>query len=243
MKNIKKILESITKKINWKRYGSYDSKLFGEWVEKIDNRIYNAGDNANRINRKLTAKTDNIIIDQHIRESSLNLFLYFDINYNRNSWNKESFIKTTQEIIEKLNSHLSKENHHSEIYFNWVKWIEKSHYKIKEHKLLKQQLYEAKKTSLVLDQQGLVLNHWGKKAYFSWLNNFLKKISNKKNNIIIIFTDSFALDKQNTNLIHHLQWNNTIHLFILDNYQDGSNYHNFDISFPQLWKWISYTLI
>ncbi len=228
-KEIKKILEDITRNINWQWYGTYNSKLLGEWIEKVDNKIYSYWDSANRINRKLTAKTDKIIIDKHIRESSLNFFLYFDVNYNRNWWKNEPFINTTCQILQELNKTLQNTSYNSENYFLWPKWIQKSYFKVKDYSLLSKELLKATKTS--------------DPKFFSWLNMFLKKISDKTENIILIFTDRFWFDEQNINLINYLQSKNMIHFFVLNIYQEWENYHNFDIIFPKMPKWTSYTLI
>jgi len=79
----KKFSIKLTKPIAGKRFGVFQHIMKGAGSEKVDLRKYSAGDSASQINRKVSAKYQELYTNIFQQEKSLSLDMFFDINYNR----------------------------------------------------------------------------------------------------------------------------------------------------------------
>jgi len=217
----KKFTIKLTKPIVGKRFGVFQHIMKWAGSEKVDMRKYSTGDSASQINRKLSAKYQELYTNIFQQEKSLNLDMFFDINYNRrggNITNEEQVRSYAEDIV----SYCQKQQitirfFSPEQRFFWAtKLVEKT--PIKNTDAIKKTLHEilaqVKKT---------------KKIYTSLLNTFLNNaVEEKWKRAIVIFSDFLAMDEESKKLLHYLRKQHILFLFQLPiDQEQGQNYSKF----------------
>jgi len=171
-------------------------------------RKYSSGDSASQINRKLSAKYQELYTNIFQQEKSLSLDIFFDINYNRRGGkitNGEQVHAYAEDIVSYCQ--------HQQIditffypeqkIFSSAKLIENGMKKNTDEivQTLHEILSTVKKT---------------KKIYESLLHIFLNTaIQRKQRRAIVIFSDLLALDKESKKLLHYLRIHHILFLFQL----------------------------
>ncbi len=226
----KKFSIKITKPIVGKRFGVFQHIMKWAGSDKVDMRKYSSGDSAAQINWKLSAKYQELYTNIFQQEKSLNLDIFFDINYNRKGGdypNIEQVRAYTEDIISYCQ--------HQQIYITFFSPEQKlfGAKKLVTH-TSKKNSDEAKKT---LDE---ILLHVKKtkKFYQSSLHLFLHTaVKNKQRRAIVIFSDFLVLDEETKKLLHYLRTHHILFLFQLPiHHEQGQNYNRFYIKKTTPWK-------
>jgi len=150
-------------------------------------RKYSIGDSASQINRKLSAKYQELYTNIFQQEKSLNLDMFLDINYNRrggNVPNSEQACGYAEDII----SYCQHEQINIRFFYPQQKWFETNKLVTKTMK---------KNTDEIIDTLHEILANVKKtkKLYESSLNIFLNKaVEEKPRRAIVIFSDFLAMD-------------------------------------------------
>ncbi len=217
----KKFSIKITKPIVGKRFGVFQHIMKWAGSEKVDMRKYSSGDSASQINRKLSAKYQELYTNIFQQEKSLNLDIFFDINYNRRG-GKVANGEQVRAYAEDIISYCQKQHinmrffYPQEKFFSSTTLIEKV---IKRNTdetrtILHEILAKVKKT---------------KKRYESLLHMFLNTAIKEKNRrAIIIFSDFLSMDDETKKLLHYLRIHHILFLFQLPiDHEQGQNYSRF----------------
>ena len=217
----KKFSIKLTRPIVGKRFGVFQHIMKWSGSEKIDMRKYSVGDSASQINRKLSAKYQELYTNVFQQEKSLNLDMFFDINYNRRGGkiaNEKQVLAYAEDIVsycqhEQINIRFF---YPEQKLFSSTKLVsivnKKNTDEIRNH--LHEILAKVKKTQ---------------KIYTSSLNIFLNKtVEEKQRRAIVIFSDFLAMDEETKKLIHYLRTQHILFLFQLPiNFEQWQNYHKF----------------
>ena len=211
----------ITKPIVGKRFGVFQHIMKWAGSEKVDMRKYSAGDSASQINRKLSAKYQELYTNIFQQEKSLGLDMFFDINYNRRGGkiaNEEQVLAYAEDIV----SYCQKQQinirfFYPESNFWWTAKLEKKVMKKNTQEIfttLHEIILWVKKT---------------KKIYQSLLQEFLEEAVKKKSKrAIVIFSDFLATDEEAKKLLHYLKKQHILFLFQLPiDQEQGQNYSKF----------------
>lgn len=217
----KKFSIKLTKPIVGKRFGVFQHIMKWAGSEKVDMRKYSAGDSASQINRKLSAKYQELYTNIFQQEKSLGLDMFFDINYNRRGGkipNEEQVRAYAKDIItycQKQQITIRFFSPESKLF--WATTLaEKAMTKSKDEifENLHDILAKVKKT---------------KKIYTSSLNAFLNKaVEDKQRRAIVIFSDFLTMDEESKKLLHYLRKQHILFLFQLPiDPEQGQNYSRF----------------
>jgi len=217
----KKFSIKITKPIVGKRFGVFQHIMKWSGSEKVDMRKYSAGDSASQINRKLSAKYQELYTNIFQQEKSLSLDMFFDINYNRRGWtisNEKQVLAYAEDIV------IYCQHQQINIKFFYPK-----------QKLFGTNILEEKIVSKNIDEIRNTLHDIltkvkkTKKIYQSSLNTFLNNaVENKQRRAIVIFSDFLAMDEESKKLFHYLRKQHILFLFQLPiNLEQGQNYNSF----------------
>lgn len=217
----KKFSIKLTKPIVGKRFGAFQSIMKWSGIEKIDMRKYSVGDSSSQINRKLSAKYQELYTNIFQQEKSLTLDLFLDINYNRR-WgkipNQEQVLAYAKDIISYCqHQQIGIRFFRPKMNFRWMATLEKKTMKKNNEEIftiLQEILHWVKKT---------------KKIYQSLLQEFLKEVvKEKQKRAIVIFSDFLIMDNEAKKLLHYLKKQHIIFLFQLPiDLEQGQNYNNF----------------
>lgn len=189
--------------------------------DKVDMRKYSAGDSASQINRKHSAKYQQLYTNIFQQEKSLSLDMFLDINYNRRGGN----IANTEQVrfyAEDIVSYCQHEQISIRFFWPEQRWfgsaklIEKTMPRNVDEvrKFLQEILTKVKKT---------------KKIYESSLTTFLDKAASEKSRrAIVIFSDFLAMDEEAKKLVDYLKKQHIVFLFQLPiDPEQGQNYDKF----------------
>lgn len=184
-------------------------------------RKYSSGDSASQINRKLSAKYQELYTNIFQQEKSLNLDIFFDINYNRRG-GKVANGEQVRAYAEDIISYCQKQHitmrffYPQQKLFSSTKLVEKVIKRNTEEtrNILHEILAKVKKT---------------KKRYESLLHTFLNNAIKEKNRrAIIIFSDFLSTDEETKKLLHYLRTHHILFLFQLPiDHEQGQNYSRF----------------
>ena len=217
----KKFSIKLTRPIVGKRFGVFQHIMKWSWSEKVDMRKYSAGDSASQINRKLSAKYQELYTNIFQQEKSLSLDMFFDINYNRrggNIPNEDQVLAYAEDIV----SYCQKQQINitffspEQKFFGATKLVEK---------ITRKNIYEIRTTLHDI----LAKVKTTKKLYTSLLNTFLNTtIATKQRRAIVIFSDFLAMDEETKKLLHYLRTHHILFLFQLPiNLDQWQNYSKF----------------
>ena len=217
----KKFSIKLTKPIVGKRFGVFQHIMKWSWSEKVDMRKYSTGDSASQINRKLSAKYQELYTNIFQQETSLSLDMFFDLNYNRrggNIPNEEQVRAYAEDIVTYCQKQqITIRFFYPEQRLFWATKVVENMMKKNTDEIrnnLHDILSKVKKT---------------KKMYESSLNTFLQKaIQNKQRRAIVIFSDFLAMDEETKKLLHYLRTHHILFLFQLSiNLDQWQNYSKF----------------
>lgn len=184
-------------------------------------RKYSAGDSASQINRKISAKYQELYTNIFQQEKSLSLDMFFDINYNRRGGkipNGEQVHSYARDIISYCHKQHININffYPQQKFFGPTRLSEKSTKRNSDEvmKTLDEILAKVKKT---------------KKWYASLLHTFLNTVvANKQRRAIVIFSDFLTMDEETKKILHYLRTQHILFLFQVPIDQDqGQNYSKF----------------
>lgn len=219
MKN--KFTIKLTKPISGKRFGVFQHIMKWSGSEKVDMRKYSPGDSASQINWKLSAKYQELYTNIFQQEKSLNLDMFFDINYNRRGGkisNDHQALSYAEDII----SYCQKQQIYITFFYPEQKFFAST-------KLVS--IVNKKNTDEIRNNLHEILSKVKKtkKIYESSLNTFLHKtVEEKQRRAIVIFSDFLAMDEETKKLIHYLRTHHTLFLFQLPiDHEQWQNYNKF----------------
>lgn len=66
--------------VNTKYIGSYASAFKGQGLEFADYRVYNSGDDANRIDWKASSRARKLLVKEYVEERNINVFFIIDVS-------------------------------------------------------------------------------------------------------------------------------------------------------------------
>ncbi len=229
----KKFTIKITKPIVGKRFGVFQHIMKWAGSDKVDMRKYCAGDSASHINRKLSAKYQELYTNIFQQEKSLSLDMFFDINYNRRGWiisNEKKVLAYAEDII----SYCQHQQINIRFFYPEQKIFSSNRLKEKIvskntddiKNALHEILLQVKKT---------------KKIYQSSLNIFLNNaVKEKQRRAIVIFSDFLVMDEETKKLLHYLKKQHILFLFQLPiNIEQWQNYNSFFLQkniMPNKWS-------
>lgn len=187
----------------------------GHGVEMVDTRPYAQGDEQKSVNRKLSAKYEQLITNLFQRETNGELHIFFDCNTNRNGGKTRSYRSTIKSEFLRREQQLR----HYQI---------KPIGRVRTGKWFTQ--YAADKTGSVYHQRLETCESLLKKTtsnYISHCKKFLQEQSKlSKLHSIIIVSDFLQCDETDKKLLNHLRKTHellTIQLTVPR--QEGKNFH------------------
>ncbi len=217
----KKFSIKLTKPIVGKRFGAFQSIMKWAGIEKVDMRKYSPGDSASQINRRLSAKYQELYTNIFQQEKSLTLDIFLDINYNRRGWkypNREQALTYSEDIVSYCqHQQIGIRFFRPKTNFRWTAKLEKKIMKKNNEELfttLHDILRWVKKT---------------KKIYQSLLQEFLNEATKEKpKRAIVIFSDFLVMDEEAKKMLHYLKKQHILFLFQLPiDPEQGQNYDTF----------------
>lgn len=217
----KKFNIKLTKPIVGKLFGVFQHIMKWSGSEKTDMRKYSPGDSASQINRKLSAKYQELYTNIFQQEKSLSLDIFFDINYNRRG-GKIPNVEQVRVYAEDI------------IFYCQQQQIDIQFFYPKQHfweSTTLENLPMKKNTDEIISTLHEILHKVKKtpKRYESTLHIFLDRaVAKKQRRAIVIFSDFLRIDKASKKILHYLRQHHILFLFQLpiDPYQ-GQNYNNF----------------
>jgi len=220
----KKFSIKLTKPIVGKRFGVFQHIMKWAGSEKVDMRKYSVGDSASQINRKLSAKYQELYTNIFQQEKSLNLDMFFDINYNRrggNIANEEQVLAYAEDII----SYCQHQQINIRFFYPETKFFGAT--KLVD-KITKKNVDEIRNTLHEILANVKKTRKW----YSSLLNIFLQQAAEEKQRrAIVIFSDFLAMDEESKKLLHYLTKQHILFLFQLPiDTEQGQNYSKFFLS-------------
>lgn len=224
----KKFNIKLTRPIVWKRFGAFQSIMKWSGIEKIDMRKYSVWDSASQINRKLSAKYQELYTNIFQQEKSLTLDLFLDINYNRRGGeypNRKQALAYAEDIVAYCqHQQIGIRFFYPKQNFWWSTKLDEKVMKKNNQEIfttLHEILSWVKKT---------------KKIYQSILQKFLEEAVKEKNKpacpvgrrAIVIFSDFLTMDTEAKKLLHYLKKQHILFLFQLPiDPEQGQNYSKF----------------
>jgi len=204
----KKFTIKLTKPIVGKRFGVFQHIMKWSGSEKVDIRKYSAGDSASQINRKASAKYQELYTNIFQQEKSLNLDMFLDINYNRRGGeypNRKQVLAYADDIV----SYCQHEQIGMRFFWPEQKWFGSA--KLIE-KTMPRNTHEVK----IILYELLTKVKKTKKIYESSLLPFLNKsVSKTSRRVIVIFSDFLTMDEETTKIINYLKKQHIVFLFQL----------------------------
>ena len=184
-------------------------------------RKYSAGDSASQINRKLSAKYQELYTNIFQQEKSLSLDMFFDINYNRRGGKiaNEEQVRTYAEDIISYSQH---QQINITFFYPEQRFFGATKLTNKVMKKDRDEMFESLHAILAKVKNT-------KKIYESSLNTFLNAtIKEKQRRAIVIFSDFLAMDEESKKLLHYLRKQHILFLFQLPiDQEQGQNYNKF----------------
>ena len=223
----KKFSIKITKPIVGKRFGVFQHIMKGSGSEKVDMRKYSPGDSASQINRKLSAKYQELYTNIFQQEKSLSLDMFFDINYNRRGGdisNEKQVLAYAEDIV----AYCQHQQINIKFFYPQQKFFGAN---ILKEKIVSKNIDEIRNAL----HEILAKTKKTKKIYQSSLNSFLNTaVENKQRpamsstRAIVIFSDFLAMDEESKKLLHYLRKQHILFLFQLPiHLEQGQNYNSF----------------
>jgi len=184
-------------------------------------RKYSAGDSASQINRKLSAKYQELYTNVFQQEKSLSLDMFFDTNYNRRG-GKISNNEQVRAYAEDIISYCQHEQINITFFYPEQKIFGSTHILEKIMKKNTDEIFNTLHDILAQTKRT-------KKIYESSLLTFLSSaVEKKQRRAIVIFSDFLAMNKESKKLLHYLRTQHILFLFQLPiDPNQGQNYSKF----------------
>lgn len=217
----KKISIKFTKPVVGKLFGVFQHIMKWAGSEKTDMRKYSAGDSASQINRKLSAKYQELYTNIFQQEKSLNMDIFMDINYNRRGWTIPN-IQQVRGYAEDIVSYCQHEKINIRFFYPEQKLFGPAKLVSKITKKNTDEIFES-----LYDILSKVKRT--KKMYESSLNTFLHTAAKEKQRrAIVIFSDFLSMDEKSKQLLHYLRNQHILFLFQIPIHLDQwQNYSKF----------------
>ncbi len=184
-------------------------------------RKYSSGDSASQINRKRSAKYQELYTNVFQQEKSLVMDMFLDINYNRRGGkipNREQALSYTEDIL----SYCKQQQ--IAVTMHYPKYRRRGTSTL-VHKDTKQHMREFRTMIEAIFTQVKKT----KPYYTSRLHDFLRTaVKNKKRRALVLFSDFLTMDDEAKQLISYLRKHHILFLFQLPIDPDyGQNYEQF----------------
>lgn len=218
---IHKILSKTNVFLAGKRYGDLQDAKKSAWIQKVDLRKYEFGDNAKHINRKASLKTQELVVNEFQKDSNLVLDIFLDLNQNRLGWYDISHLDGFFEFLKQQSMLTNKHTIQIVLYLR-----DSDHHKVQSFKLWSKTFVE---NLLSVRQNMLVQIQKTKSDYISNLDNFVQDINKLSNKSVIVIFSDFMDISNHLNFQNYLaknQWK-TIFTYQLDVYNTWENYDAF----------------
>ncbi len=183
-------------------------------IEKTDTRKYVAGDSQKSVNRKASAKYQELYTTVFHQEKALSLDFFLDINYNRR-WGEPRNVDQVQRDGEEILEYSKQHGIRVTLYAPSTSLFGLS---MKLKKII---------WSKDAFQKILATIKNTKKRYQSRLKNFLQEAMQvKEKRVIVIFSDFLAMDEEDVKLLKYLKKQHILFLFKLPiDVNEGQNYN------------------
>ncbi len=191
-----------------KRFGDFQRRM--QWIgsDKYDTRPYVSWDSRAHINRKQTAKHQQLYTNLFHQDASIQMDLFLDINYNRRGW---SFL-VSQQVIAYLQDIITYIHHHHVDLTLWYPNYRRRGSASLVHLSYNKQLHNIDVLSSLITIQVKKTLPW----YHSHLWSFLSKIPlSKPKKAIVLFSDFLIMDKDTTQHLDTLKKHHIVFLFHL----------------------------
>jgi len=208
------------KLIEWKYFGSFQSIFKWSGIEISDFRKYISGDSFRIINRKLSAKHNELFVNKFHNDQEIELDIFLDINYNWKYWkqqqqNYEIFMQYFSDIIVYCRKNMIN------MKISYTKNDKNELKTLEVHKNIEIAYEFLKKFPDIIKKIP--------RKYFSSVRDFVEiSKKKKKRRAILIFSDFLDLEEKDIKIIKHLDKEHALFLIkiqIDNNY--GQNYERF----------------
>ncbi|NOZ44528.1 MAG: DUF58 domain-containing protein [bacterium] len=214
----------IKKKIQGKYFSHFESIFKGSGIEVHDFRPYQTGDTPKSINRKLSAKQQQLFINLFQEEKSIDLDIFLDINYNRKGkFNQEINSRHALNLLSDILVYSQKYLLPVQLFYPQIQQKGfQLHYKKRDTKFTN--IYQ------FLDTFPQLLNTIPR-YYHTLLPAFLEySIKHSKTRAIVIISDFLDLQPEKTRLLQQLNKDHKLILFQIPVHKYyGQNYESHKI--------------
>lgn len=218
-----KFLIKIKRLISWKYFSSFESIFKWSWMEINDARVYSPWDPYKYINRKNTAKHNELWTSIFQQEKDITLDVFFDINYNWKSWNEIKNYEKVMEFWADMIVYCKKNWIRIKVFYTQNSWLDRksSIHSIDIDKHIERAYH-------FIDTLYKLVKHTPKQ-YKSWLENFIKIAKeNKKRRAIVIFSDFLEVSNKDKNVLEYFEKEHFLALIKIPvNKSQGQNYNKF----------------
>lgn len=208
--------------IAWTYFGQFQSIFSGIGSEMNDVRPYTPGDSAKTINRKTSAKHQELYSTVYHQEKAISIDVLRDINYNW-SWAVENKLQSERvhEVMTELLQYATRYGGLLNIFFPETRfwWFGPS-------RLQKLGIWKDYNKAQTLIKQTTALCKTTRKSYQTIVSSFLQEMAkNKKRRALVIFSDFLGLETADMHRLQQMKKEHALVLFRLPiDLQLGQNY-------------------
>lgn len=219
---MQKFVIKLKKRIQGKHFSEFESVFKGAGMDIDDFRTYSPGDSPKHINRKISAKLDQLFVNIFEQEKAIDLDIFLDINYN---W------RWTAANKDKPNSHIA-----LELLWDILVYARKKLLPTKIYYPHTALFWATKLNELILNKElnqayvllsripGILRKQ--KPKHTSILQDFIvHSKKNSKRRAIVIISDFLQIQEQDLRTLSYLHNEHSLHLFRLPVHAHyGQNY-------------------
>jgi len=217
----KKFALNPKKHITWTYFGQFQSIFSGSGSEMNDVRPYSPGDSAKTINRKTSAKHQELYSTVYHQEKAITIDVLRDINYNW-TWKlgKQTQAERVHTVMTELLQYATRYGGLLNVFVPeatlW--WFGPS-------RLKKRPLWKDTVKAQTLIKQLPSLCKTTRKKYQTAISSFLQQTLPSKKNALVLFSDFLGLETTDMHHLQHIKKEHALVLFRLPiNLQLGQNY-------------------
>lgn len=205
-------------------YGDIQSLFRGQWIERIDSRPYVIGDDARRINWKISAKQKQLHVDILQKQTDARVKFFFDINSNWRLYVNDFW-----------------ENIIIQYYVDFVVYCLQHNIFVECFTVQKDSIIATTigkdriKAHAFVSELDAMIAQETQLTYHSWGKTFLDYIlQNSQIDFVILFSDFLWMDEQSYEDLHVLLQSMQIYLVVLPIPDAGYNYEQWYMDMPLL---------
>lgn len=205
--SLQRHLDQLNQQLEWKRAGMFASVFRGSGMEIADFRQWQAGDQQKTVNRKLSAKHDELWINQYESDRTIDVELFLDINQNRTTGNEQENIDIVIGALTDFLVYAKKRQLRCTILWrhgegssdNFHEGLRREyHWKFDVQQVM--HIFQ----QLIADVQELKRKRWG--AYVSMVDSYLQRASAiRKRRVLVLRSDFLEWGAESTKLAEYLQ--------------------------------------